>query len=722
MTQLILIVLAVSFRAEYHTNTNYIYDMTGLGDMVYCATNGGFMSFNTLTDDFAVLTNTDGLQKNTQNCVALDSSGHIWAGNDLGLVLIENDLDTIHVYPVECLTCTRTTDIVCLRDTVYVGSSNGFLFIDTRGTPTDFSDDRQIKIVELPCYSITSIAVDDTSIWIGTATGGIVQLSKDMTSIGNYTVAHGLLDNEINDLMFIGSQLYAASNSGLNRFADDHFDTLLTNYTISKISYLNDSVVLALDQSRQIGLFDGDSVAIIRQGLPWGSKVLCLFNIQGELLCGMGNPYVRTYYGDGIGRYDEQSNLWSTVKNQCIPSNHIDEITANEHGVFVACGNRAQESRGFGWLNNEYEWTNFSTDSILPSNDVHRCATDPNGRVWLGYNAFPDVSGSIMLSCFNPRDSTWFSVNNRHNGMEGTEAIWDLEFDSQKNMYLALGRPTDKMWIIDSSLNTVYYLAPQTIEFRIEVALDSSGRIWQTHPAAGLSFTDTRNTLFDRNDDTYSNYTTTDGLISNYMGGCVVDRYNTLYATADEGLVVHDGTGFTNRTDITESALLDVEIDSQERIWVLARDGIHYLDPRLAVVFHWRFSDHNIDINFLESIGEITQVQGFEFDPVRHCFWIGGETGLLQLSIRYDSMPLIGGATIYPNPARQNVVKIKDIPFDALVDIYTISGRRVAHDLIIDSAFGEVVWRIPDDIGSGLYIALVKSSQGNNAYKFAIVR
>jgi hypothetical protein len=725
LIQLILIVLAVNFQAEYYTNTNFIYDMAGLGEMLYCATNGGITAFNTVTNDFTVLTNTDGLQKNTQNCVAVDSSEHIWAGNDLGLVLIENDLNTIHVYPVECLTCTRTTEIVCLRDSIYVGSSNGLLFIDTRGTPTDFNDDRQVKIFELPCYSIRSIAVDDTSVWVGTATGGIVQFSKDMVQIANYTSAHGLLSNEINDLMFIGSQLYAATNSGLNRFAVDHFDTLLTDYAISKISYLHDSIVLGLDQIQQVGLLQGGSVTLIREGLPWGGRVFCLLNLQGELLCGLGNQYMGTYYGDGIGRYDEPNNIWAIVKNRCIPSNHIDEITANEHGVFVACGERSSdsESRGLGWLNNERQWVNFSTDSMLPSNNVHRCTTDPRGRVWLGYNTFPDATSSVMLSCFDPRDSTWFSINNRYNGMEGTEAVWDLEFDDQRNMYLALGRPTDKMWIIDSALNTVYYLTPQTTEFRIEIALDSSGRIWQTHPAAGLSMTDTRNTLFDRNDDNYRNYTAADGLISNYMRGCMVDRNNTLYAAADEGLVIHDGTGFINRTDITESALLDVEIDSQGRIWILARDGVHYLDPSSGIISRWRFSDHNIDINFLESIGDITQVQSFEFDPIRHCFWVGGETGLLQLTVTYDSLPQIGAAIVYPNPVNQNTVRIKDIPMDARVDIYTISGRRVARDLIPDIAFpGEVVWHIPDNIGSGMYFALVRSEQGNHTYKFAIVR
>lgn len=718
---MILFMMAINIQPTYYTNTNYINDMTGRDSVIYCATNGGFMAFNRLTDDFTALTNTDGLQLNTQNAVALDSSGHIWVGNEQGLVLVNSDLNNVHVYPVECLTCTRTQTITCLRDSIYVGSSNGLLFIDTKGTPLDFDDDTQIKIFELPCNSIRSIALDDTSIWVGTTTAGVVHISKDFLTMQNYTTNHGLLNNDINKLMFIDSQLYACTDAGLNIFNTDHFDTLLTNYEINDISYLGDSLVLALNQDQQVGILYGGNVTIIRNGLPWRSRVRALFNVQGELYCGLGNRYTKEYYGDGIGLYNAPNNIWAITKNQCLPSNHISEITANEHGVFVACGNRAGESRGLGWLNNQSNWINYSADSILPSNHVHRCTTAPDGKIWAGYNAFPNNDSSIMAFSFDPQYDSWFFMPNQYNGMEGCEAVWDIEFDQNNNMYLTLAGPTDKLWLVDPALDVVYYLDPQFSVFNVEIAIDSSGIIWRTHTDAGLSMTDTKNTLFNRNDDEYRNFTTADGLVSNYMRGCLVSPNNVLYVATDAGLVIHDST-FTNRTDISDAELLDLELDSQGRVWILARDGVHYLDPVTNSVSHWRFAEHNININFLESIGEMIQVQCFEFDPLRHCFWVGGETGLLRLSIQYDSIPEIGSANIYPNPVRQNTVRIKDIPLDARVDIYTLSGRRIAEDLVPDNVFGEVIWDIPTDVASGLYFALVKSDQGNRTYKFAIVR
>ena len=95
---------------------------------------------------------------------------------------------------------------------------------------------------------------------------------------------------------------------------------------------------------------------------------------------------------------------------------------------------------------------------------------------------------------------------------------------------------------------------------------------------------------------------------------------------------------------------------------------------------------------------------------------------MLRLAIEYDSVPEIGAANIYPNPATSGVVRIRDIPSDAVVDIYALSGRRVARDLMPDPVFGDVVWTIPADLASGVYFALVKSDRGNQTYKFAIVR
>ncbi|GAH57820.1 unnamed protein product, partial [marine sediment metagenome] len=57
---------------------------------------------NYLNGTIEVLTSTDGLQMNKQNCLAFDSSGYIWVGSELGLALVSRDFNDIQIYPVEC--------------------------------------------------------------------------------------------------------------------------------------------------------------------------------------------------------------------------------------------------------------------------------------------------------------------------------------------------------------------------------------------------------------------------------------------------------------------------------------------------------------------------------------------------------------------------------------------------------------------------------------------
>ncbi|KPJ70613.1 hypothetical protein AMJ52_09700 [candidate division TA06 bacterium DG_78] len=296
-----------------------------------------------------------------------------------------------------------------------------------------------------------------------------------------------------------------------------------------------------------------------------------------------------------------------------------------------------------------------------------------------------------------------------------------MKFDTNNNMYLSVAGPSDKLWVIDSALTTPYWLPPFQPGYFIEIAIESTGKIWRT--MGGVIMTDTKNTLFDRTDDTFHWYTTADGLISNFTRGCVVDQNNNLYIATDVGLAIYNGTTFSSITDFTNEDLFDVELDSQGRVWILARDGIYYYEPVFDIVSGWKFSDLGIHIEFLAVSNEIIQVQGFAFDPLRGCFWIGGETGLLKLAIQMDSASVLDDVLIYPNPVvAKGRVRIKNIPTDARVSIYSIAGRLVAEDLTPDVVFGEVVWDIPDDTGSGLYFALIKSQYGTKVCKFAIVK
>ena len=193
MILIFLLVTNISISPEYYTNTNYYYEVVGKDSIIYGATNGGLVAYNYLNGTFKVLTNTDGLQTNRQSCLALDSSEYIWVGNEFGLALVSQDFSNIYIYPDEYLVSTITQVITCSKDSIYIGSPSGFLFIDTKGTPADFSDDTRIKLyeIDLPSGNVLSIALDSAYIWVGTD-DGLARFTKDFNpdSTQQYTTSH----------------------------------------------------------------------------------------------------------------------------------------------------------------------------------------------------------------------------------------------------------------------------------------------------------------------------------------------------------------------------------------------------------------------------------------------------------------------------------------------------------------------------------------------------
>jgi hypothetical protein len=726
MILILALVAEINIQPHYFTNTNYYYEIASKDSTVYGATNGGIIAYDRQARDFKVLTNTDGLQLNQQKCLGLDSSGFIWVGNKMGLALVDNNLNQVMIYPPEHLTGTNTQDIVCLRDSIYVGSADGLLFINTMGTPADFSDDERMRIREpegLPSKNVLSIALDDTSIWVGTD-NGLVRFSKDFLVFQQYSTANGLLSNHINNIFVKDTSVYIATNMGLNSFQGTFFDTLLVGEYISDVTQLGDSLVLALDSLSQVGIFYQGILSVINNGIPYLCKVNSLLNMGGEIFCGLGNRYARDVFGEGLGKYSFSNNTWELKTNNCLPSNHISDITANEYGVFIACGSRTSDSRGFAWFNGTTTWKNFLSGLIIPSNQVHRCETAPDGKVWCAMNAFPNIDSSVIAFSLDPATEEWNFMYNGYHGLDGTVAVWDIKFDVHNNMFLALAGPEDRVWVIDSALDEVYFLDDQS-GFVVEMALDSQGKVWRTFVTdKTLLFIDTHNTLFDRSDDSHGEFNTADGMISNYAYGCAVDTDNNLYIANESGLIMYDGTDFSEVLDLSSTEVFDVELDSEGRVWVMARDGIYYYDPVQDISGGWRYYELGVHIEFLAFSNELIQAQGFEFDPLRGCFWLAGETGLLRIAVENDTVTQLDSILIYPNPViRTGIVRIKHLPEDALVNIYAISGRMLIDNLQPDNVFGEVVWEIPDNIGSGLYFVLVRSRlYGNKVCKFAIIR
>ncbi len=738
MITFLIVLEAITLQPKFYTNTNYFYQITGQEQIIFGATNGGLVEYRMINGSFRSLTNSDGLPMNQLNCVGLDSSKGIWAGCDQGLAWIDSSLSQVLRYPIDCLSCMRIYELYCLRDTVLVGTGDGLLFIETRDTPDNFRDDRLMTIYDingLPSNNIVALASDDSSFWIGTD-AGLARCSKDFHQIVTYTTNNGLLDNYINDLVVHDTLLFVGTDNGLNRFHAGRFDSLLIGYAIKAIACSADSLLLALEPPNQVGIFINNTLAITNAGLPPMIQVNDVYKISNQWCIGLGSSTDNGYYGFGLGfnRFFPSDTLWSIRVNDCLPSNHINDICVSDSGIFLSLGVRTngQLSQGIAWMKNDGSWRHMTMDTIIPSgNNVHRCETGPDGKIWFALNPISFATeDSILIYAFQPSTDDWFFVKKPEN----TDAVWDIKLDKVNNIYVQIGRTPPPMnagnrtWIIDTLMIPRLYIPPQKEGFFDELAIDSAYRIWRTiasdpgSGAEGLVMTDTRTTIFNPDDDLVKIYSTGDGLLSKKCRGCIIGN-NIIYIATDLGLAIFDGITFSSVTSFSNPDLIDVTLDSENRIWILGYQSVSFYDPEYKFIKGWPFNSLNITPEFITDPKEIIQVQGFTFDPYRHCLWLGGNNGLLKLEISQNDNMSLDSIIVYPNPVLGgNIVRIKNVPADASVNIYSIAGRCLAKNLTCDLSFREVVWQIPEGLASGLYFALVKASCGKEIIKFTIVR
>ncbi|MEO0122928.1 MAG: T9SS type A sorting domain-containing protein [candidate division WOR-3 bacterium] len=714
-------ILSISLKPVFYTNHNYIYNIAVNDSFVYAATNGGVVGYNYLNNTFRVLTNTDGLTVNRQQCIAIDSAGNIWAGSNNGLVQVDKSFTNIRIYPMECLPCTRVNTIYCLKDTILVGTQNGLLIIDTKGTLENFQDDRVLKVYDfqgLSSNNVLTIAID-TGFWIGTDEK-ITRFSNDFQNYTIYGVENGLLKNYIRKLKIIDSVLYVGTDAGLNRFTGIYFDTVIIGYKIVDIEKAGDSLLLALDSIRQIGIFFQGNLSLLNAGIPYLTRVNDVENYKGQWFCATGNPFKSDYFGEGIGIYNFPNQQWELKKDNGLASNHICSITANQYGVFIAHGTRNVDARGVSWFKNDNTWQNLCQDSLVPTKFIHRCVTAPDKRVWFALH----YTDSLLAISFNPENNSWYYLRQKYRGIDSTVAIWDLKFDLKNNMYLSLAGPSDKIWVYDSALTTAYLLGDRTPGFEVELAIDSSLRVFSTifDAAGGVLMIDTRGTIFDRGDDVNLKYGKTDGLLSQFCSGITVDEKNNVYIANEVGVSVLVNNIFEHIENFNGGVIYDVLADGEGRVWIMADNGVYNYDINYKMLKGFTFNELGVNVEFLPVSNEIIQVQGFCYDSYRSCFWLGSQNGLLKLEIIKKDTSSLDSIVIYPNPViRGDAVRIKNIPNDASVIIFSISGRKLTEGLKPNS-LGEVLWHIPHNISSGLYFALINTGNDKKVCKFAIVK
>lgn len=287
------------------------------------------------------------------------------------------------------------------------------------------------------------------------------------------------------------------------------------------------------------------------------------------------------------------------------------------------------------------EWHSYTTNEGLLVNEVQNIVMDNDGNIWIGYGSYhagvskfdgtyfshydkniglvhnkvndiiKDNNGDLWfatmggLSKYSTSNDTWenFTIEN---GLP-TNDITALAIDSQDN--IVIGTYDKGIWKYDGSSFTSFNWTENSTYFIEKIYVDSKDQIWVS---AGSVFIYTNQAWYSLSydhskvyhvwdiiedkegnyflahsngvamlkDDSWTYYTTTDGLSHSNNFSLFVDYNNYVYSGSERGFAAFNGKTWeiTATEGLVNNDVNDIFKDNDGRVWFCTQGGISVLD------------------------------------------------------------------------------------------------------------------------------------------------
>ena len=106
--------------------------------------------------------------------------------------------------------------------TIWIGTSKGLTEADTSSAFWEIKTEITTQLEEMfegSPLNIQSLAVDEDELWIGTMNHGVIRYNKATGSIENYTQDHGLPHKLVYDIKIFGSEVWMGTFSGVAQYS-----------------------------------------------------------------------------------------------------------------------------------------------------------------------------------------------------------------------------------------------------------------------------------------------------------------------------------------------------------------------------------------------------------------------------------------------------------------------------------------------------------------------
>lgn len=694
-----------SSNAEWktYTNTNFINDIIGDSNYLYCATQGGLTIFSRAENQFRdVYTNVDGLKTNRIYCLMFDKIGKIWLGTYRGIAIFDPSTRKIEIYDrFDEITQSIITCLSCSGDTVLVGTQNGLFVIDTKGT-SSFSDDNIIKPILPSSYAqkIFSLQVSN-DFWIGVCPG-VVRLNRNLQPHTAYLHPFG---DSVKAMIIISDSLYIATEQGIARYNGSDFTPILNfpeNYVVFDLEYTDNKFYIATTG----GLLQYDCP---NSSFILNEEVRGIFISEG-LWLGVGGLL---WFGGGLRHY--YNGTWNNYWSSGLASNNVSCAISDRDGTLYALHYPTQtyNYRTISYKKTGEDWQ-LLYDTII---DNYIAAVDKNNYIWFGHWL---LNGG--LSRYDPQNNTWNAKT--WTGLRG--AIGALGVDNNDVKWIYNQYEYRPIMAIDVNGNEVEFsiegvLSPSQGGY--EFAFDSQNRVWLGASTVGLVMIDYNNTLSDFSDDTYKIFR--QGLPGQEVNSVAVDAQNRVWCATVEGAAVLEGDTFKyynidNSPNLLSNNIKRIRTDSWGNVWFLCTNGLSQYNIYNKEWFSYASEKSKIIPN-IENDDKF--YRWLFIDEQRGFLLISTKEGISQFNYNVSAPESLVNIRIYPNPfivSEHRVITFDSLPTSAVIKIYTIEGKFIT-ELTPNRNFGGIRWE-PDRLQSGIYFAVVRTDNKTQIAKFAIIR
>jgi ligand-binding sensor domain-containing protein len=692
----------LQFRDLYHADS-----------LVWCATEGGLLSFDSRTGSFTGRTNTDGLASNEMTAVTGDGSGNLWLGFSNGLLQKFQPssgewavFDDFKGHPISRL---------CLRgDSLLVGMDIGLsLFLVSRQEVKEtFRRLGSAFSVEVP---VRDVLIHGGRIWAA-VDRGLAHASvtnENLLDPASWTnVTFPVPSSEITCLAEWNGLLAAGCAAGVYVENGTGWNLLSNGYPNARLSRLAD-LGGALVAATALGCYRWD-------GLRWnpaaeGTGPSLSLAVDGRRLW-MGTM-------NGLWEKPDSTSAPTHYTPNCPSGARFLGLAVDRDGI-LWCASDFYGGKGFSRFDGR-SWRNFdgASNPEIGSNDFGCVAVDRRNRKWFGSwgNGALLMEGDSLFRQFKPPDFLSGSTSSDLS----YAAVYDIEVEPSGTVWILNWNAVSGLPLVSVTRDSVwkYYSSPLGINNLRCIAVDGENRKWIGTDGNGVLILDDAGTPDNPDDDPeIQRITETDGLASNVITALAADQDGTMWIGTDDGLYYYSFGSLRQINVYYQDAITALMVDGVNNVWVGTNIGVGYFSTSTFASTHFTAAASPLVSDLITALA---------YDPKTGSVYIGTAKGLSRIETPFSkTVSELAGLTLYPNPFipdRHGSLSVDGLAKNVSVCVYTMNGFLVRR-FPFSGATGRVLaWDGKNDRGEGvaggIYLVIARTEDGRQAVgKVAVVR